>query len=97
MEGRHYQILLWAFCVLTYSKMLFQLIALNLILRFSRLARSAQHEAQSSILCSKCFIDLMLAYIPFAGIFALLQKYSYYKILAKYFIRLTSFFQNVLY
>ena len=67
------------FTPLHNSKILFQKISVDLILRFPSLTRSSQRGAQSSILCSNA--DL----IPFPGIFDLLQQYSYDKIFARYF------------
>ena len=43
------------------SKILFHKISVDLMLRFPSLTRSSQCGALSSILCSKRFIDLILA------------------------------------
>ena len=49
------------FAPIHISKILFYKIFFDLILHFPNLTRSSQREAQSSILCSKRVIDLMLA------------------------------------
>ena len=49
------------FAPLHNSKILFHKISVDLILRFPSLILSFQCGAQSSILCSERFIDLMVA------------------------------------
>ena len=48
------------FAPLHNSKILFHKIFFDLILRFPSLTRSSRRGSQSSILCSKRFINLML-------------------------------------